>query len=208
VRLILVRHAESTSNVRHILDATSPGPELTARGLDQAVQLPAALAAFDVDAVYASSLTRAQQTAAPFAASIGLPVIVRDGLREISAGSLELRGDDESMRAYFATVDAWHAGDLARRMPGGDDGSEVLARFDAVVAEIAGLGVPVVLVVSHGAMIRFWIAARTNEGPAALVAAEMLENTGVIELDGDTGAGWSVRSWIPSAVAQPGSPGL
>jgi len=208
VRLILVRHAESTSNVRHILDATSPGPELTARGRDQAAQLPAALAAFDVDAVYASSLTRAQQTAAPFAASIGLPVNVRDGLREISAGLLELRGDEESMQTYFATVEAWHAGDLARRMPGGDDGAEVLARFDAVVAEIAGLGLPAVLVVSHGAMIRFWIAARTAEADPALVAAEMLENTGIIELEGDPAVGWRVRSWIPSAVARPGSPGL
>ena len=200
MRLILVRHAESTSNVRHLLDTARPGPELTARGLDQAVQLSGVLVAFDADAVYASTLTRAQQTAAPFAAATGLPVVVRDGLREISAGRLELRGDAESVDAYFATVEAWHAGDLARRMPGGEDGAEVLARFDAVVAEIAGLGLAAVIVVSHGAMIRTWIAARTDEADAALVAAEMLANTGVIELDGDPVAGWRVRSWVPSAV--------
>jgi len=158
--------------------------------------------------VYASTLTRAQQTAAPYAESIGLPVVVRDGLREISAGVLELRSDAESMATYFSTVAAWHAGDLARRMPGGENGTEVLARFDAVVAEIAGLGLRTVLAVSHGAVIRFWITARTNEADVALVAAEMLENTGVIELDGSPAAGWRVASWIPSAAARPGSRGI
>jgi len=127
-------------------------------------------------------------------------VVVRHGLREISAGLLELRGDQESMRTYFATVEAWRSGDLTRRMPGGDDGVEVLARFDEVVAEIAGLGLPVVLAVSHGAMIRSWIVARVDDPDPASAAAEMLENTGVIELEGDPDAGWRVRSWIPSAV--------
>ena len=54
---------------------------------------------------------------------------VRDGLREVSAGDLEMRNDDQSIKTYLATVFAWPAGDLELRMPGGENGTEAFARF-------------------------------------------------------------------------------
>jgi len=47
-----------------------------------------------IEAIYASTLVSTQQTAAPLAAAHGLDVRVRAGLREVSAGELEMRFDD------------------------------------------------------------------------------------------------------------------
>ncbi|WP_412080842.1 histidine phosphatase family protein [Streptomyces sp. SCL15-4] len=54
-------------------------------GAARAAALPGALAAEDTDAVYASTPVRTRRTAA----ARGLEVIVRDGVREPSAGDLE-----------------------------------------------------------------------------------------------------------------------
>ena len=35
MRLILVRHGQSPSNIERLLDTTSPGPSLTELGLEQ-----------------------------------------------------------------------------------------------------------------------------------------------------------------------------
>ena len=195
MRLILVRHGQSPSNVRHLLDTAVPGPGLTELGVAQAAALPAALAGVEVDAIYASSLARAQLTAAPLARSLGLAVQVRDGLREVGAGDLEMRGDPDSIDRYLAIVFAWPAGDLGLRMPGGEDGTEVLERFDRVVAEIDAGGNGSAVLVSHGAAIRVWCAARAGNVDARFVATHELANTAVVVLQGDPVTGWHVTSW-------------
>lgn len=71
MRLLLVRHGQTPSNVRFLLDTAVPGPGLTELGERQAAALPEALAGEDIDALYASTLTRAQLTAAPLAGARG-----------------------------------------------------------------------------------------------------------------------------------------
>jgi broad specificity phosphatase PhoE len=201
MRLILVRHGQSPSNLTWSIDTTVPGPRLTELGVEQAEALPAALAAEQVDAIYASTMTRAQMTAEPLARVRGLTVQVRDGLREITAGDLEMRNDDEAIKLYLATAFAWAAGDVERRMPGGENGVEAFARFDAVVAEAAQTTAGAACLVSHGAAIRMWVAGRSDNVDAAFVAANPLQNTGVIVLEGSPGAGWHVESWTDFIIA-------
>ena len=204
MRLLLVRHGQSPSNVRHLLDTTVPGPSLTDLGREQADGLVERFAGEGVGCVVASSQTRAQETAAPLARALDLPVHVRDGLREISAGDLEMRGDEESVRAYLEVVGAWLTGDLDRRMPGAQDGHAFFARYDAAVDAAAGLardaGAEVLVVVSHGAAIRTWCGSRVRNLDAAFVVATGLLNTGVVELEGDPEAGWTARSWMGAAL--------
>ncbi|MFF9111495.1 MULTISPECIES: histidine phosphatase family protein [unclassified Streptomyces] len=208
MRLLLVRHAETPSNVDHLLDTAVPGPGLTALGARQAAALPDALAAEDIGALYASTLVRAQLTAAPLAAARGLDVRVRDGIREIAAGDLEmLPGDSEQGALYMKTAFAWAAGDTALRMPGGESGDEVLARFDAVVAEAARTGAGTVALVSHGAVIRMWTAARGKGVDIPFAAAHPLRNTGVVALEGSPQAGWTVLTWADETVQPAGEPG-
>ncbi|MEU2226957.1 histidine phosphatase family protein [Streptomyces sp. NPDC012751] len=207
MRLLLVRHGQTPSNVDHLLDTAVPGPGLTPLGEAQAAALPGALAGEDVEALYASTLIRTQRTAAPLAAARGLEVIVRDGIRELSAGDLEmLPGHTPQAERYLRTVFAWAAGDTALRMPGGESGEEALARFDAVVAEAAASGAGTVVMVSHGAAIRVWTAARADNVDVAFAAARPLENTGVVVLEGSPSDGWKALSW-EGAVVEPAGEG-
>lgn len=201
MRLILVRHGQSPSNIDRLIDTGVPGPPLTELGISQAEALPATLADEEIDQIYASSMTRAQMTAEPLARVRGLTVQVRDELRELTAGDLEMRNDDPSIEAYLATAFAWPAGDLELRMPGGENGVEAFARYDAVVAEAAATTSGTAVLVSHGAAIRMWVAGRTDNVDAAFVAANALHNTGVIVVVGHPHGGWHVESWTDRIAA-------
>ena len=65
MRLILLRHGQSPSNVLHVLDTVVPGPPLTMVGEEQAQRVTDRLADESVDAVYASTHMRAQMIPLP-----------------------------------------------------------------------------------------------------------------------------------------------
>ncbi|MET7365814.1 histidine phosphatase family protein [Streptomyces sp. NPDC005566] len=211
MRLLLIRHGQTPSNLGHFLDTARPGPGLTPLGLRQAAELPAALADEEIQALYASTLVRTQLTAAPLAAERGLEVRIRDGIRELSAGTLEMRADQVAVAEYLTTAFAWSAGDTARRMAGGESGAEALARFDAVVAEAASAAGPAhtgtvahsgtVALISHGAAIRMWTAARAQNVSVEFAAARALDNTGVVVVEGTPEDGWKALSWAGTVVA-------
>ncbi|MGW2703957.1 histidine phosphatase family protein [Streptomyces sp. NPDC001340] len=207
MRLLLIRHGQTPSNLDRLLDTAVPGPGLTPLGEAQAAALPAALADEDIEALYASTLIRTRLTAAPLAAARGLEVIVRDGIREISAGDLEMvPGDSPEGERYMRTVFAWAAGDTTLRIPGGENGEVVLARYDAVIAEAAASGAASVAMISHGAAIRMWTAARADNVDVAFAAARPLENTGVVILEGSPSDGFKALSWA-GATVEPASEG-
>lgn len=195
MRLLLIRHGQTPSNVRGLLDTAAPGPGLTDLGFDQAAMIPDALRGRPVDAVFASRLVRTQLTAAPLAAERGLDTVVLPGIHEIEAGSLELRGDHDSVRRYLETAFAWGLGDLDPRMPGGSDGHEFFARFDADIAAIAERVSGTAAVVSHGAAIRVWTAGRSINVEPAFSGSHELDNTGMVELEGDPRRGWTLLAW-------------
>ena len=55
MRLILIRHGQTSSNVADLLDTGEPGADLTELGREQAAVLPQSLAGEEVDAVYAQT---------------------------------------------------------------------------------------------------------------------------------------------------------
>ena len=204
MRLFLIRHGQTPSNVIGALDTLVPGPGLTALGHEQAAAVGALLAREPIGAVYASSQHRAQQTAAPLAGHRQLDIIVRDGLREVTAGELEMLTDRPSVHEYLGTCMAWAAGDLDLRMRGGENGHEVFGRFDAVIEEIVGSGHESVALVSHGAMLRAWSGYAVRNLDVEFVTARPLTNTGVVVIDGD-GSHWHAESWLGAAVTvEPG----
>ncbi len=197
MRLILIRHGQTPSNVLGLLDTAPPGPGLTELGIAQAAAVPATLAAESIGALYASTALRAQLTAAPLAVDRGLDVVIRPGLREIPAGNWEMHGDDDSVRSYLELIGGWLAGDLHRRSPGpnGESGVEVMERFDAVIAEIAAAGGTAAAVVAHGAVNRTWASLRADNLDDVFGARHRLRNTGIVVLDGDPASGWTAVSW-------------
>jgi probable phosphoglycerate mutase len=207
VRLLLVRHGQTRSNVEHLLDTAVPGADLSDLGREQAAALVPALGALGIGALTASTLVRTQQTAAPLAAHLGLEVAVADGLREIEAGDLEMRGDEASVRRYLDVVAAWLHGDLSAAEPGAEDGHAFFARYDAAVADALAAaraaGVDTLVLVSHGAAIRTWAGSRVRNVSADFVITTGLENTGVVELVGSPEDGWTCERWA-GAVVDPG----
>ncbi|HET9499161.1 MAG TPA: histidine phosphatase family protein [Marmoricola sp.] len=199
MRLVLLRHGQTHSNVAGALDTGAPGADLTELGIAQAQAAARVLAERDqpIEAVVTSTLVRTQQTGAPFVTGSGLVPVVREGIREIRAGDLEMRTDTGSAHRYRHTVAEWILGDLGARMPGGETGHEFLERYDAVVAEAAAH--EHVLLISHGAAIRAWVSAHTDVDRLGEVSGhaptDPLHNTGAIELEGDPDSGWRVLDW-------------
>lgn len=195
MRLLLIRHGQTPSNVIGALDTAVPGPGLTELGLEQAAAIPTALADENIGALYASTQLRAQLTARPLSESTGLELQVRDGLREISAGALEMRSDWEAVVEYHRASFEWIDGKLDDRIPQGEDGHEALGRFDAVIDEATQLGEQTVAMVAHGQIIRVWAAARSRNVTMNFAAENPLHNTGVVVLEGDQAAGWDLLEW-------------
>lgn len=200
MRLLLIRHGQTPANVLGQLDTAHPGPGLTERGLEQAAKIPDALRDEAIEAIFASTLTRTQLTAAPLARDRGLAVTVLGGIHEIEAGDLEGKSDRDSVRAYLEAVFAWGLGDLDASMPGGPDGHNFFGRFNADIAEIAESGVETAAVVSHGAAIRVWVAANATNIEPRFTADNELMNTGVVILDGSFDTGWTLLEWETTPV--------
>ncbi len=197
MRLILIRHGETPANVRGELDTAVPGPGLTERGEFQARALVERFADTEFSALYASTQTRSQLTAAPLAADRGLEIQVRPNLREFFVGDLEGNSDPESVSIFVETLKQWILGDLEVSMPAGESGVQILARFDAAIADIAGApdAPEVATIVSHGGILRLWAGARSSNIDAEFALANYLVNTGVIVMDGNPDDGWHCHSW-------------
>jgi len=166
--LWLVRHGESTWNIAGLAQGHNDEAVLTERGLDQAAEAAAEFGYRPVRAIYASDLSRAQQTAAAFAAVVGLPVLADARLRERCLGVLEgtplnsisasvtgvadglvidpdaRPGSGESLRDLYLRAAAF-CDDLAAGLGGGFPGLT-----EAGPASSAGD----VLVIAHGGTVR------------------------------------------------------
>lgn len=198
MKLYLIRHAESTANVKKILDTALPGPPLTELGQQQAQALAEKLGDEPIAGVYASRATRAQQTAAPLAAALTLEVQVIDGVQEVNAGDFEGRGDLDALKAYGATTHSWTQGDLDASLPGGESGAQVKARYTSAIADLRAKHEQdqAIALVSHGGAIRFateWLA--DNVRPE-LADQGLVPNTGIVELDSLPGGGWHCHRWV------------
>ena len=190
MRLILIRHGQTRSNVEKLLDTAHPGAPLDETGLQQAHDLAEAIAHEHVDALFVSTLTRAQQTAAPLAQRRGLEAIVVDGIHEIAAGVEEMNSD---WTAYVGMLESWSPENLDAKLEGGESAREFLTRFDAAIAEIESHGHDAVAVVSHGAALRVWAA--TKDPDFAAEHGAPLANTEWIVLNGSSDEGWQIERW-------------
>ncbi|MFI7122087.1 histidine phosphatase family protein [Amycolatopsis sp. NPDC049868] len=199
MKLLLVRHAQTEGNLRGALETTVPGPLLTEAGEQQARSLVTRLDGKPIVAVYASQAIRAQQTAAPLAATLDLPVEVITGVKEVDAGDLENRNDQEARSIYLNTVGRWTRGDLAIAIPGGETGEQVRARMLAAVAALRSAHERIhpdgtIVLVSHGGVIRLgaqWLVPTIRSD---IADSALIPNAGTIELEA-VPAGWHCLAW-------------
>ena len=173
--LLLARHGETDWN-RELRIQGSSDIELNELGRQQARFLAQELTDVDLDAIYASDLSRASATAAAVAATHGLEVKVDPRLRERSFGSWEGLTRE----------------DVDRVPPGshhdGETDAEVRERMLAAVQEIAAAHPgEQVLVVSHGgALNTLWhhaLGVRIERWANCAVYKLAVRDDGFVEID-------------------------
>ena len=145
-KVYLIRHAlPDFPGGKGICIGTTDIP-LGKKGFAQAAEMAKRLP--PVTAVFSSPLSRAVQTAR----SIGMPVIVLDGLREMYAGQWDGLTFDE-IRQRYPDLYAARANDLTIPPPGAEDHHAGLARFAGAMAQAAQTAPGDLAVVAHGGII-------------------------------------------------------
>ena len=132
--LFLIRHATNDSIKDGILAGWLPGVHINDEGRRQAEQMAARMGQVKLDAVYASPLERAVETAQYLARPRGLEIQLRDGLGEIRVGAWENRKIEELNK-----TDEWRMYQLfpsVSRPPGGESGRELQMRAVGEVESI------------------------------------------------------------------------
>jgi len=147
MELVLIRHGLPQRS------ADTHDPALAPEGLDQARRVAGALARERVDAVFASPMRRAVETAEPFVAQSGLALQISPDIVEFDRGTgtyipmEELKRDDYA--AWKAFVDGGYDVDIA-----GFQKIVVAALEDIVAANPSRR----VAVFCHGGVINVWTA--------------------------------------------------
>jgi broad specificity phosphatase PhoE len=183
--LWLVRHGESTWNIAGLAQGHNDEAELTERGLSQAAEAAAQFGYRPVRAIYASDLRRAQQTAAAFAAVVGLPVHVDARLRERCLGVLE-----GVAHKTISQSDLGHGNgrlfDPDVRPPAGESVRDLYQRAAAFCDDLAaGLrgGTGDVLVITHGGTVRV-IDAYLSGVPVDQMTWRPVDNATIVRIPG------------------------
>jgi 2,3-bisphosphoglycerate-dependent phosphoglycerate mutase len=150
--LYLIRHGESAFNAQGRIQGQLD-PPLSDLGHRQGAALAKALAALPINAVFASPLQRARDTAAPVAAEMGLDLRTLDDLRELNAGVFQGRTWPEVHDLFPAEASRWTSQDPDFRIPDGESRRELMQRGRQALETIKAGGEKQVAVVSHGGIL-------------------------------------------------------
>lgn len=165
LKLYLVRHGESAWNVKHLYTGQTDVP-LSELGEQQAQRLGAAWQGLDLDALYASPLKRAHDTAKPLANLKMLPLRLDARLAEIHHGAWEGSPASVIREQYADEYLVWHTQPHRMRMPDGESLDDVWGRvqsfLSSVLTEHANGNI---LIVTHDAVLRVILLQTLMMGP-------------------------------------------
>ncbi len=152
-RVLAIRHGETAWNVDSRIQGQLDVP-LNEFGRWQAHRLALAVSDEGIDAVYASDLLRAMQTAQAVAAGTGREIVTDPGLRERGFGVFEGMTYAEIQQRYPEMSERWRQRDPTFGAPGGETLRDFFDRSVATVTRLA-LAHPgqTIAVVSHGGVM-------------------------------------------------------
>lgn len=163
--LHFIRHGETDYNLQNRIQGRGIDAPLNETGVWQAERVGAWLKREGVDAVYASSLVRARQTAA-FAMGMTMDEVQADAdLDELSYGIMEGIPVDEQIGDLADLYAAWDAGNVTLAPIGGESPVQVRDRaMDALHRILERHKGQRVAIVTHGRALRILIAHLTGMG--------------------------------------------
>lgn len=106
-KLFLIRHGQAEQNVLGLLNSIADKDKygLTDKGRKQSQDIAMLLAEHGVDAIYASPIRRARETADLLSQKLGVPVILDDRLRETDFGIFHGGGEEKLHDTYPNATD-------------------------------------------------------------------------------------------------------
>ena len=119
MQFFLVRHGATDWNLQGRCQG-STDLELSEVGIRQAESIARSLADEPVQAIYASNLKRAQQTAGFIGLHHHLPVLIEDDVRELDHGALEGLTFAEIRERHTAFIQKWRTEPAEIQVPGGE----------------------------------------------------------------------------------------
>src|SRR5262245_38000347 len=153
MELWLVRHGESTWNSVRRFQGGLDAP-LSARGRAQARALATELASARFDALYASPLRRAWDTAAPCGTALGLEPVAVGDLHEVGLGEWEGLTLETVLAQNGDLYERWLRAPVEHPPPGGEAMPALAARVGLALERLVTRHPDGrVLVVSHGGAI-------------------------------------------------------
>ncbi len=152
MELLIIRHALP---VRRELAEGVADPELAPQGHEQAAHLARYLESERIDAVYASPLARAKETAAPLAAALGVEIRISPGVAEWDQNSPEYVPVEELKATNDPRWQAMLAGEWDSDESEEDFKARVLDAIETIIDDHRG---DRVAVVCHGGIINGYLS--------------------------------------------------
>jgi len=152
MELLIIRHGLP---VRRELTEGVADPELAPKGREQANHLARYLASEHIDAVYASPLARARETAAPLADLLGMEIRISPGVAEWDQNSPEYVPVEELKAANDPRWQAMLAGEWSSDESEDDFRARVLDSIETIIDAHRGQKVAVVC---HGGIINGYLS--------------------------------------------------
>ncbi len=165
MRLVLVRHGESTGNITQVLQGRDE--TLTERGRTQARAVSAHIAkSYDVRALYASPLARAWETASIIGEAIGMQPEPREPLAEINVGRAAGLTVQQWVDQHPEQERGWTSDGIDFVWPGGESGralgKRMAAELDRIIEQHRDEDGTIVAV-SHGGALAWAIGYLLRE---------------------------------------------
>lgn len=158
-RIVLLRHAHSTANLKNVLAGRTEGVVLSSKGENQAIELVERIGKSRFDAVVISPIQRCSQTIAPWLAAYGNGIVplVDEGFSEVDYGTWTGKSLAVLQRKKLWKIVQEHPSQMV--FPQGESLMEMQSRAVASFHKVNNLkGKNPRLIVSHGDVIKSIVA--------------------------------------------------
>lgn len=152
MELLIIRHGLP---VRRELAEGAADPELAPQGHEQAGRLARYLESEQIDAIYASPMARARETAAPLAVALDVEIRISAGVAEWDQNSSEYVPVEELKATNDPRWQAMLAGEWSSDESEADFRTRVLGSIETIIDEHRGQKVAVVC---HGGVINGYLS--------------------------------------------------
>jgi len=149
MKLFCVRHGETLYNLAGRIQGQSDS-ELSPLGRRQCQAAAEALKGLECDALVASPLLRARESAQIIAEKLGLEVRLDPRLMEINAGIFQGHDWTEINEKFPQEAAGWRSQDPDFKIPGGESRRELMERSGAALESIRQSDSQCAIVVAHG----------------------------------------------------------